>query len=452
MVEVPYNFRPREYQLPLLSALDSGIRRAVVIWPRRHGKDKCMLNWCIRELALEPKICYYCLPEREHARKVIWDAIDNDGFPFLGHFHESFISGINKSELKITFNNNSIFQLVGSDNYDRLVGANPKIVVFSEYGITNPRAWDFLRPILEAPGNNGTAVFIGTPRGGNHFEKLFRMARTREDWFAEILTNDDTHLLSDADMERLRAEGMSEELIQQEFYCSFQNMREGSYYGRYIKDAEGEGRIGDIAFDPNLLVYTAWDIGRGDSTSIVFFQIAVDGTVRVIDHYENRGYAVSHYVDEILSRKYTYGLHFLPHDAGHGHVVSEHTFAEICEQKGLNTQIIPNTRRVDEGIEIVRGMFYRMYFDREKCAYLISCLTDYHSEYDEKRNVQRPMPVHNWASHSSDSFRYMCLAIKDNLTSRQHSSEWSKIKEKYNYYADVKAVKNAPNRPFFAGN
>lgn len=387
----------------------------------------------------ESKTCYYCLPEYSHGRRVIWDCIDNAGFPLLSHIPEAVIKRKSRQEMTIEFVNGSIFQLVGADSYDRLVGSNPKIVVFSEYAITNPRAWDFLRPILESPENAGTAIWASTPRGRNHFYDLYKVAEgDQKSWFCQTVTNSDTRLLSDSDIDRLRREGMSEDLIQQEFYCSFAGTMEGSYYGRYLAEAEREGRIGTVAYDPQYLVNTAWDIGIGDSMVVTYFQVAGDGTVRVIDHYEHSGYPLPHYIQELKAKPYLYGKHLVPHDGRNRSVVTGSTFVEAAAQLGIVMDIVPCDNTIEEGIEAVRGLFPRLQIDARKCEHLIKCLQGYAAEYDDRAKMLRTRPSHNWASHSADSVRMMALAIKKGMLSSRDKSDWGNIKEKYNYYSDLR--------------
>lgn len=439
-IQLPVNFTERSYQKKLLVALDAGVKRAVVVWPRRHGKDKTVFNWCIKQIANpedKPQICFYCLPELKHGRKVIWDAIDNSGFAFKNHFPKELVANMNNSDMKVTFTNGSIFQVVGSDTYDSLIGSNPKIVVFSEYGVTNPRAWDFLRPILDNPENKGTAIFIGTCRGKNHFYKLFKMAQLEENkstWFSELLTNDDTHLLSDDDFTRMRREGMSEELIQQEFFCSWEGLIEGSIYGNYLAAAEREKRICHVPYDSTYLVHTAWDIGL-DATAVVFFQL-IGNEIHIIDHYETKNMAMTGSINEVKSRPYQYGTHFAPHDGRNRSVTTGTCFVDIAEQMGMTMEVIPNDKSIADGIEITKGTFNRIFFDHSKCEYLISCLQSYHTQYDEKLQKYRSEPLHDWSSHSSDSVRYMCLAIKNGINGIQGRDDWANIKTTNNYYGN----------------
>jgi hypothetical protein len=272
--------------------------------------------------------------------------------------------------------------------------------------LQNPTAWEYMRPILAE--NNGVAVFISTPRGKQHFWELYRTGQQANNWFCEKLSVDDTHAISEQAIAVERSSGMSEEMIQQEFYCSFEIGQLGSYYGKCMAEMEKENRIGYVPYDKNLLVYTAWDLGYTDAMSIIFFQRR-GNELLIIDHYENHGYAIAHYLDVLRTKGYSYGKHFAPHD-GKMHNATGTTFVQVAREAGFDFTVIPNKISVLEGIEKVRGIFPRLFIDREKCAHLIKCLLEYHAEWDDHSKVFRGRPDHSWASHACDGIRYMCLA------------------------------------------
>lgn len=219
-IQIPHRFSPRAYQIPFLAAMDSGKKRAAVVWHRRSGKDKTFLNFMIKRMLERVGSYYYLFPTKEQAKKVIWEGIDRDGMAFLDHFPKEIVANRNDTEKKIKLRNGSIFQIGGTDDYDSLMGTNPVGIVFSEYSLQNPKAWDFFRPILAE--NGGWAVFNFTPRGMNHAHNLLALAKDNPDaWFSQILTVDDTHAISQEAIEEERSQGMPEELIQQEFYCKF---------------------------------------------------------------------------------------------------------------------------------------------------------------------------------------------------------------------------------------
>lgn len=219
-ITIPFNFRPREYQLPLLKALDKGIKRAIIVWNRRSGKDKVCFNYMVKKACERVGTYFYFLPEYTQARKVIWDNIDNDGFKMLDHIPPELIKKTNDTTLKVELVNGSIIQLLGADTFSKSgVGTNPIGVVMSEYSVNNPEVWNFIRPILAV--NGGWIIFNFTPRGQNHAYKLLEIAKDNPEWFTEVLTVNETKVLSPEDIERERREGMSEAMIDQEYFCKF---------------------------------------------------------------------------------------------------------------------------------------------------------------------------------------------------------------------------------------
>ena len=248
-IAIPYKYEPREYQLPLFQAFDNGYKRFVTVWHRRAGKDKSYINLVAKAMMQRVGVYYYFFPTYAQGKKIMWDGIDGSGFRFLNHFPKELIDGQpNSTEMKLRFKNGSLFQIVGADNIDSVVGTNPVGCVFSEYALQDPKGWDFVRPILRE--NGGWAAFNFTPRGKNHGFKLYNMARTNPDWFCQMLTIHDTGVLSEADIEAERASGMDEELIQQEYYCSFEAGMQGSYYSNQLDLAYKEDRITDV---PHLI-------------------------------------------------------------------------------------------------------------------------------------------------------------------------------------------------------
>lgn len=221
-ITIPYNYTPRPYQLPFLQAMERGQKRAALIWHRRCGKGKTLINFTAARMCERVGGYYHCFPEYNQGRKILWDGRDKDGFKFTDHFPREIIKGTpNNTELKITLRNGSIWQIIGADNYDSLVGPNPVGIVFDEWAVSDkyPKAWDYFRPILAE--NDGWAVFIYTPRGRNHGFSLYQNALNNPDWFCQVLTVRDTQAISQEAIDAERRAGMSEDMIQQEFYCSF---------------------------------------------------------------------------------------------------------------------------------------------------------------------------------------------------------------------------------------
>jgi hypothetical protein len=218
-IKVPYGYEPREYQLPLLKAMDSGIKRAIITWNRRSGKDKTCFNYMIKRAVEKVGTYFYLLPTYSQAKKVIWENIDNNGFKMLDHIPRELIKSTNSTELKVELINGSIVQLIAADEFKKSgVGTNPVGVVFSEYSISDPEAWKYLSPILAV--NGGWAIFNFTPRGMNHAWNLLQFAKDNEKWFTQILTIDDTKVMTKEQFEEEKAQYPAD-FVEQEYYCKF---------------------------------------------------------------------------------------------------------------------------------------------------------------------------------------------------------------------------------------
>lgn len=410
-IEFPY--KPRDYQRRFEEAMWSGKKRAMLVWHRRAGKDIACLNFMIHEMAKEPGVYYYLLPTFKQGRSVIWDGMDEAGRPILDYFPKhALIDKPNKTLMQVRMRSangmHSLFQIIGTDNYNSIAGTNPRGVVFSEFSLQDPQAWELIiSPILRK--NKGWAVFNGTPRGKNHQYDLDVMSRNNPEWFYQRLTIKDTGLIAPEEIEKERAEGRSEELIQQEYYCSYDRGVEGSFYGKILDRMRIDGRICDVPYEPRSNVDTVWDIGFGDSTAIIWFQ-QVGNELRIIDHYEASGEALEHYVKVLQSKSYVYGNHYFPHDAGNHSMQTGFTLQRAAQDLGLKALILPRELSIEPGIEATRSMLSIAWIDERKCKHLLKCLENYHRRYNDKMGAYSNTPEHDWSSHSADATRYLAMS------------------------------------------
>jgi len=419
-ITVPYNFSPRDYQLPILSAMDSGIKRAVAVWHRRAGKDKTAIQIEAKKMLERVGSYYHFFPTYQQGRKILWDGMDRDGFPFIKHFPQEIIAKKNDQEMKLTYKNGSIFQVVGTDNINSIVGTNPIGNVFSEYSVQNPIGWDFIRPIVKE--NGGWAMFLYTPRGKNHGHKMYEMARKNKDWFCQKLTVEDTGIITPAMIQQERNEGMDEDLIQQEYYCSFEGSLQGAYYSKQIRLAEQEGRITRVPYVQNIAVDTWWDLGMDDSTSIWFTQ-AIGKEIRFIDYFEISGEGFHYIAKELKDKPYIYGTHHMPFDVRVQEMGTGKTRAEVAESIGIRPLRVVPQIGLDEGINAARMILSQCWFDEVKCEKGLDALKSYHKEYDEDRKVFKNRPEHDWSSHGSDAFRYFAVGYKERIKSYSVNTE-----------------------------
>lgn len=417
-ITIPNLWTPRDYQLPLLEYLSNGGKRAALIWHRRSGKDSTGLNWTAISTFNRVGTYWHLLPTAKQARKVIWEAINPDtGLRLIDQVFPQEIrkegnEGKREDEMLIRLQNGSNWQLAGSDNYNALVGSNVVGVVFSEWSLCDPMAWDYIRPILAE--NGGWALFIYTPRGKNHGYDLYKMASENPDWYCSVLTIDDTKradgspVIPPSVIEAERASGMAPEMIDQEYFCSFEAPLVGSYYSTQMADMLKENRITQVPYDRSLPVETWWDLGMDDATTIGFVQ-RYKTQIRCIDYYEASGEDLAHYVNVLQKKKYNYSQHWLPHDVRVRELGTGKSREEVLKALGLTVQVVPNMPLM-EGIEATRRMIPMMWMDKVKCDRWIESLRCYRKEFDEKRQVYQMRPVHDWASHAADMTRMGALA------------------------------------------
>ncbi len=413
-IKIPNRWQPRSYQMDLWRYLENGGKRAVAVWHRRAGKDSLALNWTAVAAMKRVGVYWHMLPLQTQARKVVWDAIDKQGRRVIDQvFPPELRKSANAQEMKIELLNGSVWQCVGSDSYNSLVGANPVGVVFSEYSIADPAAWDFIRPILAE--NEGWSLFIYTPRGRNHGLSLFETAQSTSGWFAQKLGVSETKAIPAGAVEAERAAGMDEATIQQEFYCSFNAALKGAYYGELLHQAEIEGRIGFVPHDPAKPVYTAWDLGIGDATAIWFYQ-QHGREIDIIDYYEASGVGLDHYVRVMKDKPYTYThLNIFPHDVGVHELSSGKSRLDLLAGLGVRGRVLERSS-VESGIACVRMLLPRCRFDKDRCAKGLEALRQYQKEWDSVRRDFMPRPRHDWTSHAADAFRYLATGLKEEKT------------------------------------
>jgi phage terminase large subunit len=377
---------------------------------------------------------WHMLPEYAQARKAIWNAINpHTGIRRIDEaFPQAIRASTNEQEMFIRFINGSTWQVVGSDSYNSLVGTPPYGLVMSEWALADPAAWAYLAPILEE--NGGWALFITTPRGKNHAHGMYKMAQHDPKWFAQKQTVEDTGFPIDR-VESARKEyhgifgiDAGDALIEQEYYCSFESAVLGAVYGAQMTRADKEGRIGNVPYDPELKVFTAWDLGYDDSTAIWFWQIAKAAEqteLRIIGYYEASGQAIGHYCDYVKNKPWNYGGHYVPHDAANKLLAAggRSIYHQMTQEYGLkNCHIIPATTQ-QNSIEAARKTIDSCWFD-DSCEKGIESLRQYQFEWDDDKRTFKSKPLHNWASHGADAFEIIGQVWRKPILEKKEDPRW----------------------------
>lgn len=430
-IALPHRYSARIYQKPLWKAMfQDGIRRAILVWHRRAGKDKTVWNVFIQKTQEKVGAYYYMLPKQRQARKVIWDGRGKDyidengvkqkGVSFREHIPEELIANENATEMKITLTNGSIIQLCGSDNYDSLMGTNPLGIVFSEYSIQNPAAWDYFRPILAE--NDGFALFVYTTRGLNHGYTLFNKNKNNDKWLVSLLTVDQTKLedgspvITEEAIQDDRDSGMDEAMIQQEYYCDWNAANKGAIFGKEMAKAWAEKRVCRLPIDPLLPVYTCWDIGYGDATVIWFIQI-YGKEIRCVNMFYDNNQDIAHYAKYIRKFKeennIEYHTHYGPHDL-EKHESNGQTIRNQYKEAGIKFKVVPRVDLKINSINALRKIFPQLWFDEERCLRGIEALSQYQWEYNEEKHIWKSdKPYHDWSSDFADALQQFAMGYKD---------------------------------------
>lgn len=421
IIQLPHNWTPRPYQMPLWKYLhsDKPQKRAFEAAHRRWGKDEVGLHYTACAAHERVGSYWHMLPIATQARKAIWEAVN----PHTGRrrideaFPVELRETTRENEMFIRFKCGSTWQVVGSDHYDSLVGSAPAGIVFSEWALSDPRCWAYLRPILAE--NNGWALFITTPRGRNHAATMYEAARGDPSWFAERRTALETGVftqdLLDRELDEYKRENgqkIGESLFRQEYLCDFDAPVIGEIYASLIQELDDQGRIGDVEWNPAWPVYTCWDIGKRDATAVWFFQVG-PGAVYWIDYHEEIGTDVPYWVKFLAEKPYVYGEHYFPWDARLTTFAAPRSvIQQFADHKIAKTKIVGETDAADR-IAAGRIVLRRSYFSRKRCSIGLDNLRAYHYKWDDKTKTLGKEPEHDYSSHGSDSFGYGAVAYRD---------------------------------------
>lgn len=396
-VVIPYS--PRFAFVPYH---ETNKRWSIVVAHRRAGKTMAKVNRLIRSALSCPKPeprAAYIAPLLKQAKDVAWTYLKRFGLVIPG-------SEANESELRVDFPNGGRVRLYGADNPDGMRGIYLDDCVLDEFADMRPSVLpEIIRPALS--DRRGSLSVGGTPKGHNDFHKLWQQAKEDPEWFSLMLKASETGLVAPDELESAR-KLMTPEQYEQEYECSFEAAIQGAYWGREMAKAEADGRICRVDVDPNLPVFTAWDLGVRDSTAIWFYQ-ALAGGLNVVDFYEASGVGLDHYAEVLRGKRYNLSTCYVPHDAKVKEWGSGRTRIEQMESLNLKPELVPDHRLMD-GIGAARETLARVRFDKDRCKDGIEALKQYRAEYDEERKVLKPTPLHDWTSHAADAFRYLAMA------------------------------------------
>lgn len=427
-IVIPY--KPRE---PFKPYHESDKRWSLTVAHRRAGKTVARINKLIRKAVecTKPNPRFrYIAPFYVQAKDIAW--------LYLKHYSAPLVAlggKVNESELSITLpHNNAIIRLYGAENAERMRGVySDGDVVDEAQGVSKSFLTQIILPSLA--DREGWLDISGTPKGWvNLLGELYKLAKDNDDWYLQVLRASETQIIPDDELKRQRSL-MSENEYEQEFECSFDAAITGSVYGKWIADADKAGRINNmIQHDPDYPVYTAWDLGYGDSTAIWFYQQAPNELL-FIDYYECSGQDIHYYCEVLCGRKIIidhinpetkevegwhfgdwlpkhehrkhysyYDYHYLPHDAANKvQAAGGRSIVEQADKFGVRMKVIPSTTEANE-IEAGRTTLPVCWFNQQNCEKGLDALRNWHFPYDEDLKTFRTKALHDWSSHGSKAF------------------------------------------------
>jgi len=405
-VKIVIPYKPRKHQ----KAVHNNLKRFnVLVCHRRFGKTVLCINEILKKAmqnTLPRPRYYYLAPTYSMAKRTAWDYLkEYTGVLPNVQYHET--------ELRADLPNGARIQLLGCERPDSLRGLYIDGVILDEVAQMPPRLWtEIIRPALS--DREGWMVAIGTPQGHNAFFDLYDYANHQEGWYAETFKSSETGIISDLELNEAK-HLMPDEVYEAEFECSFDSAAIGSIYAKGLTKADEEGRITKIPYQTDIKVNTFWDLGMQDKTAIWFVQIK-GSAFHIIDYYENSGESLEFYASVLDEKKYLYDTHYLPHDANVRELGTGVSRVETAQSLGMRTSIVPKLS-IDDGINAVRMLLSRCWFDHEKCKDGLDALRQYRWAVSDKGEVKN-RPEHSWCSHAADAFRY--FAVGNN-----QSSEWT---------------------------
>lgn len=400
---IPLQLRP--YQQTARDKFREGLRRQVLIWHRRAGKDIDSLDFAAEQAESEVGTYWHLYPTHVQAKRAIWNGIDaKTGERFIDRaFPKSGRTSTRSQDMQIELTTGSMWQLCGSDRYDSLVGSDVKGVTFSEWALCDPRSWDYIRPIIRA--NGGWVRFITTYRGRNHAYRMAQRLKNNPDWFVDIRTIEDTtdvngqRILTDADIEAERDDGMTEALIQQEYYCNPVAALPGSIYGKSVEKMLEAGRIGTYGFDSSLPVSASWSTEFAEQYTVIFWQRRGNES-RVVG---SRSYRFESLSDAIQAAAHSFPWRYVAR-----HILPAKTPGEIVETFENFGQVVDLAPDMANIFSVTRDQLSTTYVDNAPRAWesekennenLVDALNGY--RFSEARGGQSftNTPVNSWEKH-----------------------------------------------------
>ena len=357
------------------------------------GSRKTLRILCAREFMTSMK---------DSVHKLLSDQIYELGLESFYEITQTSIRGKNGTEFifaGIKNNTNNIKSIEGID-----------IAWVEEASSTSSNSWNVLIPTIRKEGSEIWVSFnpelptddtwkrfvISPPEGA----VVVKVDYKDNPWFPEVL-----------DYERRALKARDPAAYANVWEGIPRTNVDGAVFGKQVEFAEIDGRITNVPYDATKPVFTVWDLGWADNTSIFFFQF-IGQSIHIIRYLENNQQTISWYLAEIQKFGYVYDTHYLPHDAAAKNLGTGRSIEEIFRASGAKIQILERVPVVDS-INAARTIFNKCYFDRQKCEDGLNCLRHYRYDVDPETGMFSQKPIHDQYSHGADAFRMLGLMVNE---------------------------------------
>jgi len=446
-IKTPYNYRPYKWEIPAIQAFE----KRKELWlniHRRGGKD--LLFFCALALptAFERSGTYpYIWPTLKQGRDALWEGKDEDGRDILDYYvPKEMIVKKDNVDMKLTvraIGGTSQIQIFGTNGgqYEALRGKPANDAFYSEFARQDPRVMEVVSPMLLKTG--GRAAYNSTPNGNNHFKSGYYLAKNNPDSFALTATIEDTfdhqgnRLVTEADIQKERDKGKTEDYINQEYYCSFMQGVEGTYIGKQLQIAENDGRIGNFVYDESVPVITVWDLGVANFMAILFFQL-IGNEVHIIDYHEASGFSFVYYAQVLKDKGYLYKKHWAPHDIkaremGPDNSKEKRALSRLekAEKVGIKFDVI-DLITFENSIDNAMAIMSRCYFNKSNKGVnqLLTHLEQWGRRWNEQIQGYTDWERDDIHTHAGAAFRYMATVVMEGTHRVEGEySQWEKERD-----------------------
>lgn len=410
-----YSYSPREQFLPYHNRKQ---RYACIIAHRRAGKSYALLNDIIvraltpREDGLRQQFAMMA-PTQSQARSIAWAYLKDQ----TACFAECKGYKVLEQHLTVTLPDptdtnkaGSTVMLVGAENAERLRGLFLDGIVIDEAAdIPDFVITQIIRPALA--DRQGWLTVSGTVKSiDDYLWRTFELSQKMPLlWFSMNLRADESGILPPEELEDLRR-SMPEE----NFKVEFLNDVQAAVTGRILLPYMNQLQVTRVPYDPaGGAPFSAWDLGISDAMAVWVAQ-QCGREIRILDHTEESGKGLDHFVDWLRKRTYSgrFGAHLLPHDTkvrelGNG---GKSRLQSLRDMGMRNIKIVPKLPK-DQQIDAGRMLLPKCWFNEDTTDVGRRALRNYSFEFDPRRKVFSRSPLHDQYSNSSDAFLNMAVGL-----------------------------------------